>query len=86
MDVFSPKIIDWATRSSMHKELVLGAFTRSNKNTSPERLNHPLDEGNQYGRDDWQRFCCGNGLEPSMSRRGNCRDDSVLESVFGSLK
>nr|BFD40617.1 hypothetical protein FFPRI1PSEUD_21160 [Pseudomonas sp. FFPRI_1] len=45
-----------------------------------------LDQGSQYGSDDWKRFCAANNLEPSMSRRGNCLDNAVAESFFSSLK
>ena len=44
------------------------------------------DQGCQYGSDDWRRFCREHGLEVSMSRRGNCWDNSVAESFFSSLK
>lgn len=44
------------------------------------------EQGSQYGRDDWQRFCRANNLVPSMSRRGNCWDNAVAESFFSSLK
>ncbi|MCP4571135.1 MAG: DDE-type integrase/transposase/recombinase [bacterium] len=44
------------------------------------------DQGSQYGGDDWLRFCRDHGLTPSMSRRGNCWDNTVAESFFGSLK
>jgi putative transposase len=44
------------------------------------------DQGSQYGSDDWHRFCRDHGLEPSMSRRGNCWDNAVAESFFSSLK
>jgi transposase InsO family protein len=44
------------------------------------------DQGSQHGSDDWRRFCKTNGLEPSMSRRGNCYDNAVAESFFSSLK
>jgi hypothetical protein len=39
-----------------------------------------------YGSDDWVRFCKDHNLIPSMSRRGNCWDNAVAESFFGSLK
>ena len=45
-----------------------------------------LDQGSQYGSDDWRRFCLANNLEPSMGRRGNCWDNAVAESFFSSLK
>lgn len=44
------------------------------------------DQGTQFGRDAWRRFCRANHLEPSMSRKGNCWDDAVAEAFFGSLK
>ena len=44
------------------------------------------DQGTQYGSDAWRRFCRSNQLEPSMSRKGNCWDNAVAESFFGSLK
>lgn len=44
------------------------------------------DQGTQYDCDAWRRFCRTNHLEPSMSRKGNCWDNAVAESFFGSLK
>lgn len=44
------------------------------------------DQGTQFGSDAWRRFCRSNRLEPSMSRKGNCWDNAVAESFFGSLK
>lgn len=44
------------------------------------------DQGTQYGSDAWLRFCRANLLEPSMSRRGDCWHNAVVESFFGSLK
>ncbi len=44
------------------------------------------DQGSQYDSDDWLRFCKQHNLEPGMSRRGNCWDNAVAESFFGSLK
>ena len=44
------------------------------------------DQGSQYSSDDWKRFCDADKLLPSMSRRGNCWDNAVVESFFSSLK
>lgn len=52
----------------------------------PDKTIVHSDQGSQYGSDDWRRFCRTNKLEPSMSRRGNCWDNAVAESFFGSLK
>ena len=63
MDVFSRRIVGWATSATIHS-----------------------DQGTQYGSDAWKRFCKSNGLEPSMSRKGNCWGNAVAESFFSSLK
>jgi len=86
MDLFSRKIVGWATRSTMHKELVLDAVMKAIKTRRPKSTIIHSDQGSQYGSDDWRRFCRSNNLEPSMSRRGNCWDNAVAESFFSSLK
>jgi putative transposase len=86
MDLFSRKIVGWATRSTIHRDLVLDAVMMSVKERQPRETIIHSDQGSQYGSDDWRRFCLSNGLKPSMSRRGNCWDNAVAESFFGSLK
>jgi len=86
MDLFSRKIIGWATRPTIHRELVLDAVMMAVRKRQPRRTIIHSDQGSQYGSDDWRRFCLTNRLEPSMSRRGNCWDNAVAESFFGSLK
>lgn len=86
MDLFSRKIVGWATRSTIHRDLVLDAIMMSVKERQPKETIIHSDQGSQYGSDDWRRFCLSNGLKPSMSRRGNCWDNAVAESFFGSLK
>jgi putative transposase len=86
MDLFSRKIVGWATRSTIHRDLVLDAIMMSVKERQPQETIIHSDQGSQYGSDDWRRFCLSNGLKPSMSRRGNCWDNAVAESFFGSLK
>ena len=86
MDLFSRRIVGWATRSSIHRELVLDAVLMAVRRRRPRGAIIHSDQGSQYGSDDWRRFCRSNKLEPSMSRRGNCWDNAVAESFFGSLK
>jgi putative transposase len=86
MDLFSRKIIGWATRSTIHRDLVLDAIMMAVKERNPRETIIHSDQGSQYGSDDWRRFCLSNDLQPSMSRRGNCWDNAVAESFFGSLK
>lgn len=86
MDLFSRKIVGWATRSTIHRELVLDAIRKAVRSRRPRNTLIHSDQGTQYGSDAWRRFCRANHLEPSMSRRGNCWDNAVAESFFGSLK
>ena len=82
----SRKIIGWATRQTMLKELVLDAVMMAISKRSHNKTIMHSDQGSQYGSDDWLRFCDSNNLEPSMSRRGNCWDNAVAESFLCSLK
>jgi putative transposase len=86
MDLFSRKIVGWSTRATIGRELVLDAVLMAIKRRRPRSTIIHSDQGSQYGSDDWRRFCRTNHLEPSMSRRGNCWDNAVAESFFGSLK
>ena len=86
MDLFSRKIIGWATNATMHRELVLDAVLMAVRQRRPKGTLIHSDQGTQDGSDAWRRFCKSNRLEPSMSRKGNCWDNAVAESFFGSLK
>lgn len=86
VDLFSRKVVGWATRPTIHKELVLEAVSKAVRRRRPRKAVIHSDQGTQYGSDAWRRFCLANNLEPSMSRRGNCWDNAVAESFFSSLK
>ncbi len=86
MDLFSRKIVGWSTRPTIHRQLVLDAVMMAVRRRKTRETIIHSDQGCQYGSDDWRRFCRNNRLVPSMSRRGNCWDNAVAESFFGSLK
>ena len=86
MDLFSRKIVGWAARPTIHRELVLDAVLMAVRARRPRGTLIHSDQGTQYGSDAWRRFCRSNRLEPSMSRKGNCWDNAVAEAFFGSLK
>ncbi len=44
------------------------------------------DRGSQYASHDYRRLLESNGITCSMSRRGNCHDNAVMESFFATLK
>ena len=86
MDLFSRRIVGWATSATIRRELVLDAVLKAVKKRKPRNAMIHSDQGTQYGSDAWKRFCKSNSLEPSMSRKGNCWDNAVAESFFSSLK
>jgi len=86
MDLFSRKIVGWSVKPTIHRQLVLDAVMTAVRRRRPRGTIIHSDQGCQYGSDDWRRFCRTNHLLPSMSRRGNCWDNAVAESFFGSLK
>ncbi len=86
MDLFSRKIVGWSASSSIHRELILDAVLQAVRRRRPRGTIIHSDQGSQFGSDAWRRFCRSNRLEPSMSRKGNCWDNAVAESFFGSLK
>ena len=87
MDLFARKVVGWSMKPTLARELVLDAILMAVWRRKPKQnvIIHS-DQGTQYGSDDWLRFCKDHKLEPSMSRRGNCWDNAVVESFFSSLK
>ena len=87
MDLYSRRIIGWSMKPTLAKEIVLDALLMAVWRRKPKHdvIIHS-DQGSQYSSDEWTRFCQMHGLRPSMSRRGNCHDNAVVESFFSSLK
>ena len=69
------------------KKLVLDAFLMAlwQRQPKPGLVFHS-DRGSQYCSSDFQNILKKNGMLSSMSRKGDCWDNSVAESFFGSLK
>ena len=86
MDLFSRRVVGWATGPTIDRELALNALLMAVRRRRPRGTVIHSDQGSQYGSDAWRRFCRANHLEPSMSRKGNCWDNAVVESFFSSLK
>ena len=87
VDLFSRKVIGWSMQSRITKDIVLNALLMAvwRRNPKQQVIVHS-DQGSQYTSHDWQAFLKANGLEGSMSRRGNCYDNAVAESFFQLLK
>jgi putative transposase len=87
IDLCSRKIVGWATSDSLAAELCVRALEMAVQQRRPRQtVLHHSDRGVQYACDDYQGLLARHGLQPSMSRRGNCYDNAVTESFFGTLK
>ena len=87
MDLFARNVIGWSRKPTLARELALDAILMAVwRRKQKQRVLVHSDQGTQYGSNDWLRFCRDHNLEPSMSRRGNCWDNAVVESFFSSLK
>lgn len=87
MDLFSRRIIGWSMQERMEKPLVIDALSMAlgQRDTSTDILHHS-DRGSQYASTDYQKLLEEEGLICSMSRKGNCWDNAVVESFFSTLK
>lgn len=87
LDLFSRKIIGWALDDHMRENLVLDALDMAMATRSPDRRTviHS-DRGVQYRGNEYQSALASHGLRCSMSRKGNCWDNAVMESFFSRLK
>jgi len=87
MDLCSRAIVGWSMSERITRTLVINAFTMAVKRRNPPSgLLHHSDRGSQYASGDFQRLLAKYGAICSMSRKGNCWDNAVVESFFGFLK
>lgn len=56
------------------------------RRTPGEGLLHHSDRGVQYASDDYQKLLSDHGLAVSMSNKGDCWDNAVMESFWATLK
>jgi len=87
MDLHSRKIVGWATAAHMHAELVCEALQMAiiQRNPGTGLIVHS-DRGSQYASALYQDLLSKHGFRCSMSRKGNCWDNAVMERFFLNLK
>jgi transposase InsO family protein len=87
IDLCSRRVVGWATADHLRAELPLEALRMALTHRRPTgELLHHSDRGVQYASDAYQALLAEHGIEPSMSRTGNCWDNAVVESFFSTLK
>lgn len=87
MDLFSRKIIGWSMAPKNTTQLIKSALAMAVQTRRPTKqtLIHS-DQGSTYCSVDYQKMLSTYQLHRSMSRRGNCYDNAVMESFYHSLK
>ena len=87
MDLYSRRIIGWSMSRRLSRHLAVNALTMALDQRRPDDdLIHHSDRGVQYMSDDFQDLLKTNGITCSMSGKGSCYDNAVVESFFASLK
>jgi putative transposase len=87
IDLCSRMIVGWAMADHLRAELCLDALSMAIQNRRPgPGLLHHSDRGVQYACQAYRSFVDRQQMQVSMSRTGNCYDNAVMESFFGTLK
>ncbi|MEN6386722.1 MAG: IS3 family transposase [Phycisphaerales bacterium] len=87
LDLFGRRIVGWAMSQWINEALVSSALQMALQHRRPQPgLLHHSDRGSQYASDGYQDILDQVGMVCSMSRKGNCWDNAVMERFFGSLK
>ena len=87
LDLFSRRVVGWAASPSNDTELALEALHRALRTRRPAPgLIHHSDRGSPYASADYRATLAEHEVVASMSRKGDCWDNAVAESFFGTLK
>ncbi len=88
LDSCTRKIVGWSMSERMEKGLVLDALQSAVAQRRPDTaaLLHHSDRGSQYASHAYQELLREQNITCSMSRKGNCWDNAMMESFFATLK
>ena len=87
LDLYSRFLVGWAVSAINDRHLVIKALRMALKRREPAAgLLHHSDQGSPYASQDYQRIITAHRMTGSMSRRGNCYDNAVMESWFSTVK
>jgi transposase InsO family protein len=87
LDLFSRYVVGWAVSAVNDRHLTIRALEMAIKRRCPQAgLLHHSDQGCTYASEDYQRWLAAHGIACSMSRRGNCYDNAVMEAFFSTVK
>ena len=87
LDAWSRRVVGWAWSKTLKADLTVGALNQALEDCRPASgwIRHS-DQGSQYACGDYQQVLHKSNALVSMSRKGNCWDNALAESFFGTLK
>jgi putative transposase len=87
VDLYSRFCVGWAVSAVNDRHLTMRALEEAIRRRRPQPgLVHHSDQGSTYASEDYQDLLAAHGMTCSMSRRGNCLDNAVAESLFSTVK
>lgn len=87
IDLYSRRVIGWAVSDRMKRDLAIRALEMAiNLRQPPPGCIHHTDRGSQYCSHDYQKILRKHHFKVSMSGKGNCFDNSVVETFFKTIK
>lgn len=87
LDLYSRFLVGWAVSAVNDRRLTIKALDMALERRCPEAgLLHHSDRGCTYTAEDYQAVLTARGIACSMSRRGDCYDNAVIESFFSTVK
>ncbi len=87
MDLYARRVVGWAFSNKPDTDLVIKALDMTyEQRGKPQGLLFHSDQGSQYGSRQFRQRLWRYRMRQSMSRRGNCYDNSPMERVLRSLK
>ena len=87
IDLHSRRVIGWAVSSRMKRDLAIRALKMAIALRNPSRgCIHHTDRGSQYCSHDYQKLLRQHGFKVSMSGKGSCYDNAVVETFFKTIK
>lgn len=87
LDIYSRKVVGWAMDRHMEEALVASALQMATMHRRPRAgVLHHTDRASQYASHAYQQLLGAHGMQVSMSIKGDCYDNAVMESFFSTLK
>lgn len=86
LDGYSRRCAGWSADDNMETSLVLRAARHALATSKRSRCIHHSDRGSQYASEPFRTFLAESQVTQSMSRKGNCYDNAMMESFWATLK